>query len=71
MKGCEVTQELSVTQGKFHIKLQLPSAEGMTEMILKCDTVCGGIFKYIFVRKFSPQISIFWLNQTLSFLIIS
>uniref|UniRef100_A0A914LXZ4 PH domain-containing protein n=3 Tax=Meloidogyne TaxID=189290 RepID=A0A914LXZ4_MELIC len=38
MKGCEVTQELSVTQGKFHIKLQLPSAEGMTEMILKCDT---------------------------------
>ena len=39
MKGCEVTQELSVSQGKFHIKLQLPSAEGMTEMILKCDTV--------------------------------
>jgi kindlin 2 len=38
MKGCEVSQELSVAQGKFHIKLQLPSSEGMTEMVLKCET---------------------------------
>uniref|UniRef100_A0A914E7L5 PH domain-containing protein n=1 Tax=Acrobeloides nanus TaxID=290746 RepID=A0A914E7L5_9BILA len=38
LKGCEVTQDLSVSQGKFHIKLQVPTAEGMTELILKCDT---------------------------------
>lgn len=38
MKGCEVSQDLSVAQGKFHIKLQLPSSEGMIEMVLKCDT---------------------------------
>lgn len=38
LKGCEVTQDLSVSQGKFHIKLQVPTAEGMSELVLKCDT---------------------------------
>ncbi|KAI6228942.1 hypothetical protein M3Y99_01174100 [Aphelenchoides fujianensis] len=38
LKGCEVGQEVSVSQGKYHIKLQVPTAEGMTDLILKCDT---------------------------------
>ncbi|KAI3422139.1 hypothetical protein GPALN_012672 [Globodera pallida] len=38
LKGCEVSQDLSVSQGKFHIKLQVPSSEGMAELVLKCDT---------------------------------
>ncbi|VDD89069.1 unnamed protein product [Enterobius vermicularis] len=38
LKGCEVLPDVSVAQGKFHIKLLIPSAEGMNELILKCDT---------------------------------
>lgn len=37
--GCEVSQDLSVSQSKFHIKLQIPTSEGMTDLILKCDMV--------------------------------
>lgn len=40
--GCEVSQEISVSQQKFHIKLQVPSSEGMTDLVLKCDTVSQG-----------------------------
>ncbi|KAI1719447.1 FERM central domain-containing protein [Ditylenchus destructor] len=38
LKGCEVSQDLSVSQGKFNIKLQVPTSEGMTDLVLKCDT---------------------------------
>ncbi|VDO41094.1 unnamed protein product [Onchocerca flexuosa] len=38
LKGCEVTPDVSLVQSKFHIKLLIPSSEGMNEMILKCDT---------------------------------
>ncbi|KAI6199915.1 hypothetical protein M3Y96_00678000 [Aphelenchoides besseyi] len=38
LKGCEIGQEVSVSQSKFHIKLQVPTSEGMTDLILKCDT---------------------------------
>jgi kindlin 2 len=37
LKGCEVTQDLSVSQGKFQIKLQVPTSEGMTDIVLKCE----------------------------------
>uniref|UniRef100_A0A8R1TYG1 PH domain-containing protein n=3 Tax=Onchocerca TaxID=6281 RepID=A0A8R1TYG1_ONCVO len=38
LKGCEVTPDVSLVQSKFHIKLLIPSSEGMSEMILRCDT---------------------------------
>uniref|UniRef100_A0A0K0CUA7 PH domain-containing protein n=1 Tax=Angiostrongylus cantonensis TaxID=6313 RepID=A0A0K0CUA7_ANGCA len=36
--GCEVSPDVSVSQGKYHIKLLVPTAEGMTDFVLKCDT---------------------------------
>ncbi len=39
LKGCEVTPEINLNQHKYQIKLEVPSAEGMTEMWLRCDTV--------------------------------
>ncbi|KAE9556784.1 hypothetical protein FO519_000190 [Halicephalobus sp. NKZ332] len=38
LKGCEVTQDLKLSEQRYHIKLLVPSAEGMTELILKCDS---------------------------------
>merc|ERR1712227_521020 len=35
LKGCEVTPALNLTATKFEVKLEVPSAEGMTEMYLK------------------------------------
>ncbi len=39
LKGCEVTPEINLAQHKYQIKLEIPSAEGMTEMWLRCDSV--------------------------------
>lgn len=38
LRGCEVTPEVNLAQGKFNIKLEVASAEGMTEMWIRCDT---------------------------------
>lgn len=38
LKGCEVTPEVNLAQCKFAIKLEVASAEGMTEMWIRCDT---------------------------------
>lgn len=38
LKGCEIGQELNLSQAKFHIKLQIATSEGMTDLILKCDS---------------------------------
>ncbi|KAF1750905.1 hypothetical protein GCK72_017456 [Caenorhabditis remanei] len=38
LKGCEVSPDVSVSQQKYHIKLLLPTAEGMVDFILKCDS---------------------------------
>jgi kindlin 2 len=38
LKGCEIGQEISVAQAKYLIKLQVPTSEGLTDLILKCDT---------------------------------
>ena len=32
LKGCEVTPEVNLAQNKYQIKLEIPSAEGMSEM---------------------------------------
>ena len=39
LKGCEVTPEVNLAQNKYQIKLEIPSAEGMSEMWLRFDTV--------------------------------
>ena len=39
LKGCEVTPEVNLSQRRYQIKLEVPSAEGMSEMWLRCDTV--------------------------------
>merc|ERR1719189_1258235 len=38
LKGCEVTPALNLTANKFEVKLEVPSAEGMTEMFLKFNS---------------------------------
>merc|ERR1719367_2250089 len=38
LKGCEVTPEVNLAQNKYQIKLEIPSAEGMSEMWLRFDT---------------------------------
>lgn len=38
LKGAEVTNDVNVSEGKFIIKLLIPSAEGMSEFWFKCDT---------------------------------
>merc|ERR550539_1012704 len=38
LKGCEVTPALNLTANKFELKLEVPSAEGMTEMFLKFNS---------------------------------
>merc|ERR1712223_1334876 len=37
LKGCEVTPDINLAQGKFQFKLEIPSTEGMTEMWLRCN----------------------------------
>ncbi|CAD5226053.1 unnamed protein product [Bursaphelenchus okinawaensis] len=37
LKGCEVGQEVNVSKSIYHIKIQVPTAEGMTDLVLKCD----------------------------------
>ncbi|KAJ8985897.1 hypothetical protein NQ317_010653 [Molorchus minor] len=37
LKGCEVTPDVNISQNKYVIKLEVPSADGMTEMYIRCD----------------------------------
>lgn len=39
LRGCEVTPDVQLSQGRYGIKLEVPSVEGMTEMLIRCDTV--------------------------------
>ena len=52
LKGCEVTPALNLTANKFEVKLEVPSAEGMTEMFLKFNSVSD-----IFYILKNPQVS--------------
>lgn len=40
LRGCEVTPDVNLTQNKFGMKLEVPGPEGMSEMWIRCDTVC-------------------------------
>ncbi|CAG9860736.1 unnamed protein product [Phyllotreta striolata] len=37
LKGCEVTPDVNITQGKYVIKLEVPGTDGMSEMYVRCD----------------------------------
>lgn len=39
LKGCEVTPDVNLSQNKYVIKLAVPSADGMSEMYIRCDDV--------------------------------
>lgn len=39
LRGCEVTPDVNLSQSRYGIRLEVPSAEGMTEMWIRCDTV--------------------------------
>uniref|UniRef100_T1IN32 PH domain-containing protein n=1 Tax=Strigamia maritima TaxID=126957 RepID=T1IN32_STRMM len=39
LRGCEVTPDVNLSQGKYGIKLEVPGAlDGMMEMLIRCDT---------------------------------
>lgn len=38
MRGCEVTPDVNLSQGKYGIKLEVPSHDGMTEYWIRCDS---------------------------------
>lgn len=39
LRGCEVTPDVHLSQGRYGIRLEVPSADGMTEMWIRCETV--------------------------------
>lgn len=39
LRGCEVTPDVNISQGKFGIKLEVPGPDGMTEYWIRCDSV--------------------------------
>lgn len=56
LRGCEVTPEVNLTQGKFNIKLEVPSDDGIganNEMWIRCDTVSGHGMKDIQMKSIS------------------
>ncbi|KRX89776.1 Uncharacterized protein T4E_12188 [Trichinella pseudospiralis] len=38
LKGCEVSHEVNLPESKYSLKLLIPSAEGMSEFWIRCDT---------------------------------
>lgn len=50
LRGCEVTPEVNLGQGKYNIKLEVASPDGMSEMWIRCDTV--SFINLIYVLKF-------------------
>jgi len=38
LKGCEVAPDVNIHQGRYGIKLSVPSADGMSDLWLRCDT---------------------------------
>ncbi|GAB6031787.1 hypothetical protein CHUAL_010190 [Chamberlinius hualienensis] len=38
LKGCEVTPDVNISQGKYGIKLEVPSSAGMNEIWLRCES---------------------------------
>uniref|UniRef100_A0A4D5R9Q1 Unc-112-related protein n=1 Tax=Scolopendra viridis TaxID=118503 RepID=A0A4D5R9Q1_SCOVI len=38
LKGCEVTPDVNISSGKYGIKLEVPTNEGMSENCIRCDS---------------------------------
>jgi len=38
LKGCEVAPDVNIHQGKYGIKLSVPSSDGMSDLWLRCDS---------------------------------
>lgn len=38
LKGCEVVPDVNIQQGKYGIRLSVPSMDGMSDLWLRCDT---------------------------------
>ncbi|XP_014209103.1 unc-112-related protein isoform X1 [Copidosoma floridanum] len=38
LKGCEVTPDVHLSQGRYGIRLEVPGTDGMTEMWIRCDS---------------------------------
>jgi kindlin 2 len=38
MKGCEVTPDVNLSQGKYGFKLEVPNHDGMTEYWIRCES---------------------------------
>ncbi|KRZ88234.1 Uncharacterized protein T08_12636 [Trichinella sp. T8] len=38
LKGCEVSHEVNLPENKYSLRLLIPSAEGMSEFWIRCDT---------------------------------
>ena len=39
LKGCEVAPDINIANSKYGIHLSVPSADGMSDLWLKCDSV--------------------------------
>ena len=39
LRGCEVTPDVNLSQDKFGIRLEVPGPDGMSEMLIRCDSV--------------------------------
>jgi kindlin 2 len=39
LKGCEITPDVNIAHHRYGIKLSVPSAEGMSDLWLKCENV--------------------------------
>ena len=66
LKGCEVTPEVNLSQNKYQVKLEIPSAEGMSEMWLRFDTVSHFRKRKYFFRviKFLSHLFHLWKRTT-------
>lgn len=54
LRGCEVTPDVHLSQGRYGIRLEVPSAEGMTEMWIRCDNVSTTHTVCLRPRGFTP-----------------
>ena len=51
LKGCEVTPEVNISHHRYGIKLAVPSAEGMSDLWLKCDSVSASHYTRCLLMK--------------------
>jgi len=52
LRGCEVTPDVHLSQSRYGIRLEVPSAEGMTEMWIRCDNVSRLTHVNIIIKLF-------------------